>query len=701
MKRRACQEFLRWRRLPGRQSYTSADLGAVVATQASRPIRIRRQLSTLGLLLGLALVMSAAPVGAADPDAGSPSPEALLCGYTHSQPELPNFYITKYIHCNTPRMVAATYDDRVERKCHAPLVRTALGRMESVPDGQPGDLVGEYHSSVEEGPCTDWRDNDPLSRDTVVGKAVVKRRHGGAAPMRPLPKARWELWYKGKAGKESDAVIDRPVLSSWDPNTWAPKGVPLTGYINDAGEFDDKKGAAGIDFLYPQTRPLANGATWYGCETDDTPVAYLRGSACKDTSLYLKVFAINEDTSVQVYDDQPMLMATIPLGHHFERTEPTDHTYEATTPAAHAYGAAYNVRDLAGFHRLGHAEIELVEGGESEYHGNLHVVTLNDTVADLARAEHLLAEQVLDNLDGIELIDEDCHPHSPGSPAAPADPDGARAKTCAFREGFADFLAVAAENEPGLTNYTFVNLDGATFDIENFQNFHDHPVEGSVAAALWDLWDETPALAAIREYRSGFGDHQKVSIETILDVADTADAETFDELWTEWRSSQGEDHRYWQIAWMNDVVPHERYSANLDPEERFDTVNCDPVDSCVGGRYLKLTSPRGGTPFDCFSWRNVATGVQPERDYDLWAKVPDIDGLASDASFTGHDDAGYDWEWFKEIDLSLYRGEWVKLTSTDAVRTRTTDSELDQCAVSASGILAVEGMVAVPRHTVD
>ncbi|MEV4418044.1 hypothetical protein [Catellatospora sp. NPDC049609] len=476
---------------------------------------------------------------------------------------------------------------------------------------------------------------------TVVAPRHMSADSSGDEPMRSLPGALWELWYEGKAGNENDPVEWRPVL------TEGSSGVPLTGYLDDDGRFV-------LNFIYPQRYVSADGTTWHGCDLTD--IAYMRSNACADDKLQLRIYPENSDASVMIVEPgqintEPMM--TIALGLHFQREDGADH--EASEPAAHAYAAAYNVRDLVGGNLLGKALITFVENGGSYYDPETGVVVLERGDAADFTVEHELGHHLLHRLFDEDYLDwyrPNCVDHFIYQRSSP---------DCAFSEGFANWIAVLAENEPGETSWTkIVFNDGSSADLESRAlsdgtRFESGPaVEGNIAAALFDLVDSSP-----EEKRFSLIDSSSVPLHNVLTVIGEAEPHNFDEFYDEWVTFLGTEDDA-MTFWLNTL----HFAAMEDARTAgavgaWETEACS---ECFLGDVAVAKDPKASMNW-LMGMRLQDFTMQPDL-WNVWVYIPAGNGLDEFARYQVLTKSG-PIEF--TVDQNANQGRWALLNPDDGV----------------------------------
>ncbi|WP_440074383.1 hypothetical protein, partial [Streptosporangium sp. OZ121] len=210
-------------------------------------------------------------------------------------------------------------------------------------------------------------------------------------------------------------------------------------------------------------------------------------------------------------------------------------THPATTPAALAYRAAYNVKDLVGGFGMGDIDIQLVPPGtKSTYSALLRSIDLERDRAGTGVAEHEVGHAFMHHLYGedfFELADDECLDHSFMKPSPLAG--------CALVEGFAHWLALAAENGHGRSGNAYLlngsnvwlNLERCEISVDDKSGYcHEEgeKVEARVAGALWDLYDSGEALSPVN---GGFSESSSHSLATIVETFRRHEPLTFTEFW--------------------------------------------------------------------------------------------------------------------------------------------------------------------------
>lgn len=544
------------------------------------------------------------------------------------------------------------------------------------------------NSTSNNDPCDDFgtavcnADQSKPPHVTVYGQ-VVTTIHTGEA--RPLSRARYELWYKGKDGTHESTVQFRPVLDRVDASG-KPTGSPVRGYL-------DANGSYALNFVYPQ-----NYGSWFGCAPTNQP--FLRSTACADDDLMLRIYAENPDKSVEVRNEgffKPVELAhTSRLGFFSARNSPTDFAISAV---ARAYRGVYDVKDLAGG-RLQAVPVTMynrVPLGTTPPRTSYNPLTGNLSVypdeAGWYTLQHETAHSLLHDLWGATYaaIPTNCGPHEFHKPSNEA---------CALDEGFANFVATAATRRSDGSEPARLHLDNASqyFDLEDC-SFADsvtsgncqrgEKVEGNIAATLWDLLDNTPNESS----KTGFKDTADYTFNDIVTVIDNAETKTAAAFWGAWKTAHPNDI---DILFRNSLF----YTGIADDEDQtsqssgtWTSEQCSALNSeCVGEGYLRSA----GSP-SAMTW-DLRTSTLEDNNYEIWVHLPgDSDQRDPAATYTVHSPDG-DVE--VTLDQSVHGG-WVHLPGA---------FELDSSAEFAAtisvrggpsgGELAADGVLVAPASVV-
>ncbi|WP_436499863.1 hypothetical protein [Actinokineospora sp. HUAS TT18] len=447
---------------------------------------------------------------------------------------------------------------------------------------------------------------------------------------RSLPNAHYALMYVDDAGTQ------HPVLDDVDAHG-NPAGSPVTGFLDDRGGY-------AIRVPYPQPRTLGNGSHFDGCMTTDVP--FMQSLACADDALVLVVSAYDEPGDVVVQDFHTGLIeiaATVPLGLYFQRL-PDAEAFLSTNPAAYAYGAGYTMRERWPADRLTPVTYRLHDLIGSGYLPTTRYIDLSRGEADGPAPEHEVAHLLADRLYGNGFPWLECLNHTFGMPSDPH---------CAFQEGFAEFVGQVAENA-----YTHSSVSHL-WDLESCQAVDDHgtpfldcpdgpTVEGRVAAALWDLWDDS------QDVRSGFVDDVTTDLNTLVAAIDQTEPTTIDEFIARWEPLRGPDR---QIMFMNTLSYHDRI-ADAGTEGAM-PINGDwgvkECPSCVGGSYLMSEAQFEGT----MTW--TTAGVLAAATYDVWVRLPPGEAsMERFASYVIETTAGQE---VVTVDQAAAQDGWVNLNT--------------------------------------
>lgn len=550
-----------------------------------------------------------------------------------------------------------------------------------------GPLANICSPSDYPDPTPIWPPDPPgeqpeLPRVTVSGTVVADRRMsvaGQTSPLRPLPDAKWELWYEGKAGHASDAVEWRPVPA-------LGSDLPLTGYLDEQGRFD-------LEFIYPQ-----NHGDWYGCAP--TAVNFMQSTACADDKLVLKVFPVDADVSASVKEPghfEPgdhLPMATIALGHFFQRDPRPD--YRAGSIAAQSWAAIYNVRDLVGAETLGDAHIQLKDGDDtiSSYDPNFGILNVHIEEGASSVIEHELGHLLMHSLYGLDFvlwIQENCRNHYLDRPSS-AD--------CAWSEGFADWIEVMAENEPGQTSWTtWMNPTGPIGDIESRTDVTGgffNPgaeVEGNIAAALFDLVDNNPPQepdSGDLERRFNIFDVSSHRVEQLLQVIGDAEPRTFAEFWPAWVEFNAGEERDAQTLWLNTL--HYAAMIDADPFDGSGVWERRGCDDCLLDDVVQSKDPDG-----TLTWKvlDPPQAVHESERWDIWVYIPRGENLDRGVQYEVKTKVG---QQTFTLDQQTRQGQWVLLNPSGGIDlneeepvtvklARTKDPASEGTLVKADGLL--------------
>ncbi|MFC8273239.1 hypothetical protein ACFUJR_12050 [Streptomyces sp. NPDC057271] len=460
---------------------------------------------------------------------------------------------------------------------------------------EPGDLA----NATWMGTCAPKADPPQVN---VTGSVLTKDPEG-PEDSRALSGARYELWYRGKAGAGT-AVEWRPVKDGVGGS-----GNPVTGHLNEAGEYN-------LNFIYPQDYKLPDdGTLWEGCE--DSGTRYLNSHACAASDIVLRVYARNSDDSalVRAIDGTDGAAANVELGRFFERA-PGNDVHFSDEPAAFAYRAIHNVRDLkVSNSAVLPVTIQLNDSGDNRYSFLTRIANLDKDYAAYSTAEHEVGHALEHYLQGTGLVGApDCNPHNFHAPSN---------QECARQEGFATFVAVAAEHSPGM-DPLYVSTEGAA-NVERCtvqgtgspypsSCFGGSNVEGRVAAALWDLYDSTSAPV---ESERGFTDYSENSLDVIAATWAAAKPRAFDDFEKAWTAAGHVNDK--KTMFLNTLSYAKLVdSAVADTTGSWSSESCG-IASCVGANVLRSNRQATDSPSSVVWNVNVALS---KGVYDLWVNIP-------------------------------------------------------------------------------
>lgn len=458
---------------------------------------------------------------------------------------------------------------------------------------------------------------------TATG-SVVAKRNGGSDATRPFADARFAAYYWGRDG-EGTPEQWRPLLGA--------DGLPVTGALEYDGRYQ-------ITFQYPNRHVRADGSTWVGCPDVGDGEAYAGAHACHDQHIEIRVLPQSREGlfEVKVPDEAEVVSAhNAKIGRFYQRP---DEVHRANSPAAQAYTGILNVRDMAPrkFHS---ARIQLRHDDLAFYDSASGVVQLSLADAATSITEHELGHRLQHLLLGTDFrTAPNCSPHSFTGPSN---------EQCAFQEGFATWVSVVSENEPGSLAWTRSTRPTSFHELEHCASrFYEgngqivcgspgNHVEGWVAAALWDLLDNTP-LETKDGFKDGIGydsGGRDAAIAEILDVVDDSQAQTFLEFWS---ARPGRtDAIDMAVAFLDQQLISGRQDAEVADAVGGDwrEVLCGP---CTGSSFLSLTPVPGRSPE--VNWTFDKTGGAPP-EHDIWVYVPPVLGARDTAAvYTVESEAG-------------------------------------------------------------
>ncbi|MEO3809558.1 hypothetical protein ABGB17_11210 [Sphaerisporangium sp. B11E5] len=462
---------------------------------------------------------------------------------------------------------------------------------------------------------------------TVTG--TIKTKVNLSGPQRTFPGARYHLVYIGRDG------YVRPVLDGMD-EIGRPSGAEVTGFLDEQGRYS-------LTFVYPQEYALMDGTRWEeGCTPTD--VVFMLSHACADDDLRLVVYAENAAHDVKVMDKATELVqvaVTVPLGLYYDRT-PAQETVVATSPEAYAYGAAYTMREIWPADKLVPSWIQMKDEGSSAYTRGTHYIELNRERADTNAPEHEMGHLLTDFLyQGGLPPPYGCQEHYYTWTTTPS---------CAWVEGIAEFVAQVGENRYNNSTHH------GRWDMESCQTLGSQQtppepcengpsVEGRVAAALWDLYDEG------LELDDGLTDLVSIDLEHIVAAIDEFEPTTVDEFIAAWPELRDDDRL---IMFMNTLSMHGEVADAKPGSEIHGTWRPIQCAACRGGSYMRASN----TGLPSLRW----TFPEPEEPgrYDLWVRLPGGDlGLARDAVYEiEHADGSH----VLPVDQSAASDGWVNLT---------------------------------------
>ncbi|WP_436497243.1 hypothetical protein [Actinokineospora sp. HUAS TT18] len=413
---------------------------------------------------------------------------------------------------------------------------------------------------------------------------------------RLLGGARYELLCECHDGSPSSPLLERPVLDSIGPDG-VPVGNEVAGYVLPDGTFE-------VTFAYPNQVVRSDGTVWTGCELPANPIPFLGSYACEDSSLFLRVYAEDEseDSVVENESGDTGVIADIPLGHFFMRS-PEETNYRSQTAEGNAYGAILTVRELVGADLTSSAFIKLEDVEAADYSPITNTIRVPRQSALGTSPEHEMGHLVQERISLFSTSAPDCRDHTFSKVTN---------RHCAFKEGFANFIAVASEHayapsssSPPLFHQLY-NLESC--DPESCAN-RGPDVEGSVAMALWDIYDDTPL-----EYYNGFFDsepaHPVGDITAAMREAD--DLSSFDAFWNTWRRLHPEQE---ETAFMNAQIYTALSDASVEsgnPQGDWRQALC--IIDCLNESMMYGVAPASLT------W-NVGSSIKYEHEYDIWVKI--------------------------------------------------------------------------------
>ncbi|MEV4417893.1 hypothetical protein [Catellatospora sp. NPDC049609] len=531
-------------------------------------------------------------------------------------------------------------------------------------------------------------------RVRITGKVETPRRHelNVEDPMRPISDAWWRLQYRGKGGNQSDPVEWRPVRTGYGPND-----PEVNGYLSRGGEFD-------IEITYPQNHVRPSGETWFGCEPTD--VAYLSSTACAHEDLVLEVFAINADRSVKVKapghedmpdDAEPML--TIDLGLFFRRPRliETAHSF-----AAAAYGAAYNVREFVGS-GIGNVHIQLHEGmGPDTYDPDTREIHLGTVGAKSGTPEHEVAHSAMHHWYGndYEQWERGCGTEHYFTTVSTED--------CAWHEGFAHWLAVASENDPGFTTWTKMAYDsGGDADLErcviepDIECRSGPAVEGNIASALFDLFDNNPPSdpnAGSAEAKNSFVDVSNHPALQILEVVRNDKPHTVAEFLAAWVDFLSGEQRDFQTFWLNTLHFEGVFDARQENATgEWKVLTCTPG-ACLADSAMSTNGEQVAVTWDVSP---AVTDINHRSEtWDIWVNIVGGEALDANARYAVRTKNGIHTV---VVDQQANQGEWVQLNPAAGFQLNPDDiitvtlSRSDGLAPGLGSALVADGLVIARR----
>jgi len=104
---------------------------------------------------------------------------------------------------------------------------------------------------------------------------------------------------------------------------------------------------------------------------------------------------------------------------------------------------------------------------------------------------------------------------------------------CAWTEGWANFWAIYVKGSPYLFGYNLENKDWDTPDWDDGDE-----VEGRVAGALWDIYDELGGYCYEPDY---FDQYDGEFNDDIWDTFCDGPHDTFEDFWDEWKVGKSDE----------------------------------------------------------------------------------------------------------------------------------------------------------------
>ncbi|MFJ4866609.1 hypothetical protein [Streptomyces sp. NPDC088748] len=377
-----------------------------------------------------------------------------------------------------------------------------------------------------------------------------------------------------------------------------PTGDPVAGYLGDEGEYD-------LNITYPQTRILHNNVTWHGCIADSPAKNFPELSptqACKNENLELRIISTDEDDQSTVRMGSsagPAIAATIPLGEFFKRTTPQE-KHLSTSTASYAYGGIKTTREFWGVDGQVVMRLEPAGAGSS-YDLATGEIHLDESNADKGTPEH----ETTHRLHHLAVVSRDADANCVGHKYHEAS-----SETCAFTEGLATAVAVAAEKVRG--------GDG-TYKGTSMESCRGHEgqacqtgtaVEGRVASALWDLTDAGP------EAENSFSDVSTLSWSRILDTIPVARPTTIDELWAGYSGGIPDSNR--ETMFLNTLL--DGVADANQASQKTGTWQSAECATCYAENFMRSDAATTST----LTW-DVDGYIPSEGEYDLWVRLPEGD----------------------------------------------------------------------------
>lgn len=446
------------------------------------------------------------------------------------------------------------------------------------------------------------------------------------------------------------------------------KGPGNTGEVNEF--YLNGDGSFQVDFLYPNQYALPDGTQWLGCAFPEDGAEHAMAHACDADHIRLRVYGETRNDKITVltggaWGDEVAVIANVPLGRYYEHQGEEHFSLRNDSAAFASIVRTYQ------FAERGPDGIRVVLGDDMSgfsYDAEKREARMeHDSTVQAPLVEYLTAVHILAGLQGDKFAGLGNCGNWTFTEASPS-------AECAFLKGAAYVVAGLTphnghrhESAPRFQYPSPFNfLRGQReLDLEECYQLNDEGIkapcsssantEGNVAAALWDLFDDTPQETF---NVNGFVDRRYNDTRLLLQSVERHKTTTMAEFMGSWSEIVAHEDLDMEVLFAN----RQLYSglASWAADREGQTWKHRSCEDCHGSDTYDYNRDPEDFAFPSAAW-DISAAVREDREYDIWVRLDP--GTGRDARARYHYTGPMD-DPFVEFDQNVTHSGWYKLTTS-------------------------------------